>query len=112
MNVEALLALGEEVATLKNDKQLASMRQAYQSGQRDKAFLIEFMELRRERLKADNSALLGELIAQLSEEELQQPDYIRVIADHFCRAETQAFDLMLAQQERIIMEELLTLNPA
>ncbi|MEM1320081.1 MAG: thioredoxin family protein [Bacteroidota bacterium] len=106
------IALGEKVALLKTDTQLTELRQAYQSGERGKAFLVEFMELRRDWLKADNSALLNELITQLSEEELQSPEYIKVIADHCYRADTRAFDLMLAQQERIISEELLTLDPA
>ncbi len=112
MNAAPFLEMGEKALALKEDKALNKLRKAYKAGRRDKAFLIEFMQLRRERLSADNSSLLKELIDQLSEEELEDPSYITIIADNFCRGESKAFDLMLAQQERIINEELLTLDPA
>jgi len=109
---EDLLALGEKMTMLKNDPELNTLTKAYLEGKKDKDFLIRYMQLRKERLKTDNSEVLTRFIAQLDSADLYQPASIKVIADYFSRANTVAFDLMMEQYEQIIKNEWLTIDPS
>ena len=107
-----LLEWGEKMTILQSDPELKTLSKAYQEGTRDKEFLIRYMQLRKERLKADNSEVLLQFMAQLDSSALHQPESVRVVADYFSRANTSAFDLMMDLYEQIIKEEWLTLDPA